>query len=181
MEFDGVCNKAIHLFTEHKSIKTEQMNINFIFSNWDSKLTQWSYIYSRLPYLLVYTHSIVEYVCKGIAPTSAAYLDDMKRRISALVLLWWQTIEYPYNDPHLQTFAEKTRDWLYHHCDGAGFSEPTETDLIRMGADGAFPGEKRASMVKRNNQFMRDAVASGSYAPTLFEQLRLWLNKKLRR
>lgn len=31
--FDGACNRAIHLFTGHKSIKTEAMNINFIFSN----------------------------------------------------------------------------------------------------------------------------------------------------
>jgi hypothetical protein len=179
--FDGICNKAMHLFTDHKSIKTERMNINFIFSNWDSKLTQWSYIYSRLPYLLVYIHSIVEHFCEGIAPTSPAYLDDMKRRISALVLLWWETIEEPYIEPHLETFAERTRDWLYRHCNEAGFSLPTKADLIRMEADGAFPGEKRASVAKRLNQFMRDAAASGSYAPTPLALLRLWFNKKLGR
>jgi hypothetical protein len=177
--FDGICNKAMHLFTGHKSIKTERMNINFIFSNWDSKLTQWSYIYSRLPYLLVYMHFIVEHVCEGIAPTSPAYLDDMKRRISALVLLWWETIDDPYIEPHLETFAERTRDWLCRHCNEAGFSLPTKADLIRMGADGAFPGETRASVVKRLDQFKRSAAASGSYAPTPLARLRLWFNKKL--
>jgi hypothetical protein len=141
------------------------MNINFIFSDWDSKLTQWSYIYSRLPYLLVYMHSIVEHVCKGIAPTSPAYLDDMNRRISALVLLWWKTIKDPYIEPHLETFAERTRDWLYRHCNEAGFSQPTKADLIRMGANGAFPNETRASVAKRFDQFMRNAAASSSYAP----------------
>ena len=85
--FDRICNKAMHLFTRHKSIKTEQMNINFIFSNWDGKQTEWSYIYSRLPYLLVYMHSIVEYVCESIAPTPPLCLNDVKRRISAQVLL----------------------------------------------------------------------------------------------
>jgi hypothetical protein len=179
--FDGICNKAMHLFTGHESIKTEKMNINFIFSNWDSKLTQWSYIYSRLPYLLVYMHGIVEHVCKGLAPTSPAYLDDMKRRISALVLLWWETIEDPYIEPHLETFAERTRDWLYQHCNEAGFSQPAKADLIRMGADGAFPNETRASVARRRNQFLRDAADSGSYAPTLLAGLRLWLNKKLGR
>jgi hypothetical protein len=179
--FDGICNKAMHLFTDHKAIKTERMNINFIFSNWDSKLTQWSYIYSRLPYLLVYMHSIVEHVCKGLAPTSPAYLDDMRRRISALVLLWWEMIEDRYVEPHLETFAERTRDWLYRHCNEAGFSQPTKADLIRMGADAAFPNETRASVAKRRNQFLRDAAASGSYAPTLLAGLRLWLNEKLGR
>jgi hypothetical protein len=179
--FDGICNRAMHLFTDHKSIKTEQMNINFIFSNWESKLTQWSYIYSRLPYLLVYMHSIVEHVCEGIAPTSPAYLDDMKRRISALVLLWWETIENPYIEPHLETFAERTRDWLHRHCSEAGFSLPTNADLIRMGANGAFPGETRTSVAKRLDQFKRDAAASGSYAPTPLARLRLWFNKILGR
>ncbi|MHB8267492.1 hypothetical protein [Bradyrhizobium sp.] len=180
--FDGICNMAMHLFTEHKSIKTERLNINFIFSKWDSKLTQWSYIYSRLPYLLVYMHSIVEHVCQGIAPTSPAYLDDMKRRISAQALLWWETVEDPYIEPHLETFAERTRDWLYRHCDAAGFSQPTtEADLVRMGADGAFPGETRASVAKRLDQFMRDASASGSHVPTLRARLRWWFKEKLGR
>jgi hypothetical protein len=57
--FDGICNKAMHLFTSHDAIRTEPLNINFIFSGIDAKLTQWSYFYSRLPYLLVYLHRIV--------------------------------------------------------------------------------------------------------------------------
>jgi len=52
--FDGVCNKAIHLFTEQRSIHTEPLNINFVFSDFDAKLTQWNYLYSRLPYILSY-------------------------------------------------------------------------------------------------------------------------------
>ena len=179
--FDAICNKAMHLFTGHKSIKTERLNINFIFSNWEGKLSQWSYIYSRLPYLLVYMHSIVEYVCKDISPTSPAYLNDMKRRISALVLLWWEVVEEPYIEPHLETFVGRTRDWLYRHCEEAGFSEPAKPDLIRMGEDGSFPNETRASVAKRLNQFMHDAAASGSYSPNTMQCLRLWLNKKLGR
>ena len=179
--FDGICNTAMHLFTQHKSIKTERMNINFIFSNWDAKLTQWSYIYSRLPYLLVYMHSIVEHICKGTAPTSPAYLEDMKRRISALVLLWWETVEDPYIEPHLATFAEGTRDWLYQHCNETGFFQPTKADLIRMGADGRFPNEARASVATRLTRFMRDAADCGSYAPTPLARLKLWLNKKFGR
>jgi hypothetical protein len=139
--FDGVCNKAIHLFTDHKSIRTEPLNINFIFSQTDSRLTQWAYLYSRLPYLLVYMHRIVEYVCASIAPTDPIYLHDIDRRIAALVLLWWHTVEAPYNEPHLHSFVDGTRDWLFKHCKEAGFRVPTHVDLTTMALTGAYPGE----------------------------------------
>ena len=67
--FDGICNKAMHLFTNHQAIETEPVNINFIFSNWDSKESQWSFLYTRLPYILTYAYRIVETVCAGISPT----------------------------------------------------------------------------------------------------------------
>jgi hypothetical protein len=83
--------------------------------------------------------------------------------------------------PHLATFAEGTRDWLYQHCNETGFFQPTKADLIRMGADGRFPNEARASVATRLNRFMRDAADCGSYAPTPLARLKLWLNKKFGR
>jgi hypothetical protein len=160
--FDGICNKAIHLFTAHEAIRTEPLNINFIFSGTDSKLTQWSYFYSRLPYLLVYMHRLVEHVCATIAPTDPIYLQDMDRRISALVLLWWDTVEPPYAEPHLENFVLKTRDWLSEHCRDAGYRPPSRADLVKMADVGAYPGEPRASVTARNRQFTRAAWASGS-------------------
>jgi hypothetical protein len=38
--FDGICNKAMHLFTSHKAIQTEPLNINFIFADWEDTETQ---------------------------------------------------------------------------------------------------------------------------------------------
>jgi len=139
--FDGVCNKALHLFTYHKAIQTEPLNINFIFTNWESMLTQWSYIYSRLPYLLIYIHRIVEHVCADIAPTHPDYLSDIDRRISALVILWWETVEDHYRERHLESFVSKTREWLHEHCEAERYRLPTRNDLIRMGNNGALPGE----------------------------------------
>jgi hypothetical protein len=46
--FDGPCNHAMHLFTEHQAIRTAAMNINFIFSGPDEKRTQWAYMYTYL-------------------------------------------------------------------------------------------------------------------------------------
>lgn len=40
--FDGICNHAMHLFRQHDAIKTDKLNINFIFSDYNSKLTQWA-------------------------------------------------------------------------------------------------------------------------------------------
>lgn len=164
--FDGVCNKAMHLFTSHKAIQTEPLNINFIFSGSDAMLTQWSYLYSRLPYLLVYMHRIVEHICVRIAPADPNYVSDMDRRISALVLLWWDTVKAPYAEPHLERFAAKTRDWLHQHCVSAGFRAPNRRDLIRMGKNGAYPGESYLSVKRRYRRFGRAAEMSGAAAPS---------------
>jgi hypothetical protein len=90
--FDGICNLATHLFTQHEAIRTKSLNINFIFSDWDAKVTQWTFLYSRLPYLLVYLWRVVEHIGESIAPTHPEYLADMSRRIAALVILWEATI-----------------------------------------------------------------------------------------
>lgn len=160
--FDGICNKAIHLFTSHKAIQTDPLDINFIFSGPDSWVTQWSYVYSRLPYLLVYIHRIVERVCSVIAPTQPEYVDDMNRRISALILLWWDTVEPPYNDMHLQRFVDATRRWLLTHCRQSGYPEPMYSDLTTMAETGAFPGESPTLSAERNLNYERAAAATAA-------------------
>lgn len=152
--FDGVCNKAMHLFTGHDAIRTEPLNINFIFSGWDQKLTQWAYLYSRLPYLLFYIYQIVEYVvATNIAPTSQEYLDDMQRRISALILLWWGNFDEHYVSPPLEVFAQETQKWLNEHCENSGFRTPTKKDLLRMSKTGAYPSELALEVKKRNMKY----------------------------
>jgi len=170
--FDGICNTAMHLFTQHKAIRTDPLNINFIFSKMDSKLTQWSYLYSRLPYLLAYIHRIVEHVCATIVCTDLSYLHDMDRRISALVLQWWDTVDPSYDEPNLDNFVLKTRDWLLNHCNQAGCRAPTRLDLVKMADTGAYPGEQEESVAERNLRFMRVAAGveqehSGDAAPPL--------------
>lgn len=160
--FDGICNKAIHLFTSRGAIATEKMNINFIFSDWESKGTQWAHLYSRLPYLLAYTYEIVEYVCAGIAPTSPEYLDEIRRRIAAHAILWGGTNEDSYRDQRLEAFITKHREWLTRHCVERGFRVPTENDLVRLIAEGALPGETRWALWRRMRLFQIGAEASGS-------------------
>jgi hypothetical protein len=151
--FDGVCNLAMHLFTEHKAMRTDPLNINFIFSGLGQKLTQWSYLYSRLPYLLFYTYQIVEYVVAKIAPTSQEYLDDMQRRISALILLWWDNFDENYVSPPLEVFVQETQKWLNEHCENSGFRIPTKKDLLRMSKTGAYPNESALDVKKRDIKY----------------------------
>lgn len=94
--FDGICNHAMHLFTQDESIRTENLNINFIFSNEYSRITQWKYFYSRLPYLLLYLYYVVEYILIDISLTDEEYIKSIEVRIFALILLWWDDITDDY-------------------------------------------------------------------------------------
>ncbi|WP_157281413.1 hypothetical protein [Methyloversatilis universalis] len=151
--FDGICNLAMHLFTEHRAIRTAPLNINFIFSDWEEKCTQWAYLYSRLPYLLIYMHSVVEHLCERIAPTHPTYLNDMQRRIAALTLLWREQLEAAYVAEPIDKLITYHRDWLIQHCLKAGYSAPTESDLVKMAFTGAFPREQKIKMLLRNFRY----------------------------
>lgn len=153
--FDGICNKAMHLFTEHKAIKTEQYNVNFIFSQSDQTYTQWNYLYSRLPYLLTYITSIVEHVAERFAATLQEYADDMKRRLSAALLICTSSIDGRYEAEPLTVLAIKTYHWLTEHCIQHGFAEPLAEHLERMAVCGAFPGEDQKGVESRDDLYKR--------------------------
>lgn len=173
--FDGACNRAIHLFTGHKSIKTEAMNINFIFSNAAAKETQWAYLYSRLPYILAYAYQLVEHICEGISPTVPDYLDEIQRRLAAYAILWDWRIEEPYRDPHLEAFAARSREWLQEHCRAAGFRSPNDDYLERLIATGAMPGETRYALWRRHRRFQIESEKCGSAGLSTLSALQLMI------
>lgn len=148
--FDGICNHAMHLFTQHKAIQTEKLNINFIFSGAEEKLLQWAFLYSRLPYLLYYTHRIVEHITGRIALTTQEYIDDIDRRISAQLLLWWNNLDESDKCAQLATFIEKTRIRLNEQCQNSGYHMPNVKDLKRMASGGAYPGESMSNVRQRD-------------------------------
>lgn len=147
--FDGICNKAMHLFTNHKFIKTESMNINMIFSGYSQFETQWSYLYSRFPYLLFYTWIIVEYLTNSIIETSQEYLDEIRRKVSALIILWWNEIDDFYKNEKLESFVRFQEEWLNNHCLKNGYEIPTKNNLIKMFKNGSFPNESKNSIKQR--------------------------------
>ncbi|WP_460408885.1 hypothetical protein [Pseudomonas amygdali] len=151
--FDGVCNKAMHLFTDHKAIKTEQYNINFIFSSGLQSHTQWSFLYSRLPYMLMYILALVEYITERFAQTFPVYSQDMARRLGASLILSNACIGREYFRDHIDHLACETYRWLSDHCLSNGFVKPETEHFERMASSGAFPGEPQSDVDARNRLY----------------------------
>lgn len=143
----------MHLFTEHKDIRTELLNINFVFSTLDAKISQWSYLYSRLPYLLYYSMCIVEHIGSSIIPTNPEYLDDVSRRVDAAVVLWSKTIWSRYYAKPLEKFVNETSRRLVAHCASMHCRNPTKRDLQRMARSGALPNESATDVAARLARF----------------------------
>lgn len=162
--FDGICNHAIHLFTEHEAIRTDNLNINFIFSDWDCKLTQWGFLYGRLPYLLAYTYELVEYIVADLSLTPPDYVLDMYRRIASFAILWWHELDDVYINEPIEQFVSQSGDWLNAHCVAQGYREPTIDDICRLIETGAFPGETKKSVNARMKKMAGLAAESRKLA-----------------
>jgi hypothetical protein len=147
--FAGSSNQALHLFTDHPAIRTEPLNINFIFSDWEAKKTQWYYLYSRLPYVLFYARRLVEHVCGAFTQTDPEYLADVERRIAAATLLWAPNIEQGYRHPAIDRLIQGTHTRLEAACVEAGHRPPLVSDLPSMAEDGRYPDEPRSRVLRR--------------------------------
>lgn len=68
--FERSWQMANHLITSYKHHKTDDMNLNFVFSNQKEKLSQWENLYFLLPSLLLYAVNICWSVYHTIQPQS---------------------------------------------------------------------------------------------------------------
>lgn len=156
--FDGPCNLAMHLFTEHKAIQTERMNINFIFSGAEQKESQWDYMYTYLPYVLDYMRYVVEHVAQSISLLDPQYEEAVNRQVAALVLLWQDWCGPPTDEKAMRVYANLYENFLNDQCEKAGFEKPAFEDLYDM-AHGKFPTESAMGWRKRlrnlSNRWLR--------------------------
>lgn len=151
--FDGVCNKAMHLITENKYIKTEAYNVNFIFSDYGSVYSQWSYFFSRLPHVLMYLVSVSEYLASRFALTFPEYTADMMRRLVASLALCSARIGSDYKAEPLDSLVSSAVEWLESHCLSNGHKTPEVKHLARMARCGAFPDETAADLQARHDRY----------------------------
>lgn len=133
--FDGICNHAMHLFTEHDAIKTDKLNINFIFSDYDSKLTQWAYLYSRLPYLLLYLYYVIEHLMEEICPTEKCYIEEMELRIFSHILLANKNIDKKYFTEEFINIVDYSETKIKDFCKKQNkyFNEMIIKDIVEKG------------------------------------------------
>ena len=130
--FDGICNKSMHLFTEHRKIKTENMNVNQIFSGEESKLTQWYFLYSRLPYILFYARRLIEHIFGTFSKTDPRYLNNIEYRTMAATILWYPNVDESYKNETLDKFVNSTINRMEQYCLDAGKAKPNKQDLLRI-------------------------------------------------
>ncbi|KKL51232.1 hypothetical protein LCGC14_2297530 [marine sediment metagenome] len=111
--YEPIWNQAAHLVTTHLNYKTDKTNFNFIFSDNDSKMKQWNYIYSTLPYLLYYTVEVVEAIINNFAEYKNKDLDLTNiRRIFGL-LLWLDEYNLDYGLNTKETMKYLNRKLIF--------------------------------------------------------------------
>ena len=78
----NMSNKALHpSTTRNKNNKTEIQNINFVFSTKESHISQWDYLYRRLPFLLMYLNEVLECVIfNHLKIENKIYIDRIAER-----------------------------------------------------------------------------------------------------
>lgn len=86
--FEKYWHKATHLVTSYKEIKTEPYNLNFVFSSFEDKESQWEFIYLMLPMLLYYTLNVIEKLFLNIAKFGSFYQNFENLRRTMNFIIW---------------------------------------------------------------------------------------------
>jgi len=80
--FEQIWQKANHIITTHKHYRTEEGNLNFVFSGLEDKVTQWSQLYLLLPGLLYYTAMVCTFLYYAAIDSDNEIDKDFLKRAS---------------------------------------------------------------------------------------------------
>lgn len=86
--FAGMFDKALHLVTRFRAIRTEPRNLNFIFSDDRSETSQWLHLYTRLPLILSYTLDLSLMLAGGLMDLPLPPMRDMLVHRQISLALW---------------------------------------------------------------------------------------------
>lgn len=114
--FDSLWNKATHLITTNKYIKTESSNFNFVFSDSDSHESQWRHLYSMLPMLLFYTNLVVEKLVKRIVGHVKDEFDFTEMKMVIGLVLWANQGPWKMNMESLNNYLIMVKEKLKFPC-----------------------------------------------------------------
>lgn len=87
---EKVWQKANHLLTSHRHMKTEKTNFNFVFSDSESMDSQWNGLYSIVPLLLYHGVQIIEALLASFAKRANEDKDITPLRTDIGMFLWMQ-------------------------------------------------------------------------------------------
>lgn len=131
--FEHLFQKSVHLVTSHAAYATERQNFNFIFSDPDSRLTQWYHLYKWLPYVLFHALNVIE---KLLAEYGIVRADN------AIIETYLQFVKWHGKgcDQKLESILALTRNEIKHE----GF------DTSQLNELSGFATKGRIAKVPRN-------------------------------
>ncbi|MGB3152013.1 MAG: hypothetical protein WBB27_15255, partial [Maribacter sp.] len=87
---NGISNHALHIVTNDKNYKTTEQNLNFVFSTKEDVLEYWNNYYFLVPYLLIYSVSVVDnIISKFLTSKENEHFLNVKVMIRLIGILLW--------------------------------------------------------------------------------------------
>ena len=87
---NGISNHALHIVTNDKNYKTTEQNLNFVFSTKEDVLEYWNNYYFHVPYLLIYSVSVVDnIISKFLTSKENEHFLNVKVMIRLIGILLW--------------------------------------------------------------------------------------------
>lgn len=80
--FESIWQQATHLITTSSHYRTEEMNLNFVFSDYEAKTSQWENLYFLMPSLMLYAVNICRTIYHVLQPTSKLIDENLINRLT---------------------------------------------------------------------------------------------------
>lgn len=136
--------KANHLVTTFRHMKTESCNLNFVFSNADSHYIQWKNYYQFVPILLFHAVEVVEALLAKFATRECHKQDIMPLRTVAGMMLYLQNSPWESNTETLFVDFGKSLEKAKSACPKCGnffnFDNNNLTLLYNKGSVSCYNG-----------------------------------------
>ncbi len=85
--FEQIWNKANHIITSNSNYATEDLNLNFVFTQESGKISQWESFYYTLPSLLIYTIFVCDTQYKSFSKGESIIDTELSIRLMSSYIL----------------------------------------------------------------------------------------------
>ena len=136
--FAGLCDRALHLVTSFRAIRTEPQNLNFVFSDEMSMDSQWTHLYTNLPLVLSYALDVAIALSELLIGSPLPLREQMLlHRSVALVLLADDCVKLRNGEPTSQN-SDRFLDSIRWQCAGCRRAISTKRALEDLYAKHSF-------------------------------------------